>query len=113
MVLLDQPSSSTVRNKERFNEEEADEICRWLLTNKSTIERHYTEKAKQYKRIEELVGIITPFRGQRKILYKKLKKIGIDTHLMKIGTVHALQGAEREIIVFLPCMPKMMRMYSF
>lgn len=102
MVLLDQPSSSTVRNKERFNEEEADEICRWLLTNKSTIERHYTEKAKQYKRIEELVGIITPFRGQRKILYKKLKKIGIDTHLMKIGTVHALQGAEREIIVFSP-----------
>lgn len=102
MVLLDQPSSSTVKNKERFNEEEADEICRWIVANKSAIERHFTEKAKQYKRIEELVGIITPFRGQRKILYKKLKKIGIDTHLMKIGTVHALQGAEREIIVFSP-----------
>jgi hypothetical protein len=109
MVLLDQPSSSTVRNKERFNEEEADEICRWLLANKGTIERHYTEKAKQYKRIEELVGIITPFRGQRKILYKKLKKIGIDTHLMKIGTVHALQGAERNYFIFSCICPRRCR----
>jgi superfamily I DNA and/or RNA helicase len=85
-------------NKERVNEEEAAFIVTWLIENKNLIESHYA-KAKPV-RIEDLVGVITPFRAQKILISNRLREAGFDTSSMKIGTVHALQGAEREIIIF-------------
>ncbi len=91
-----------VQGKDRFNAEEAKVLVLWLLQNRSSIEQHFARIDQQRRSIENLVGIITPFRGQRKILYKLLREAGFDTNRMKVGTVHALQGAEREIILFSP-----------
>ncbi|MDR1554627.1 MAG: hypothetical protein LBS39_01210 [Campylobacteraceae bacterium] len=77
----------------RYNQHEADAIVKWLIENKKSIEDKYGE-------IEKAVGIITPFAEQKNILIRLLKKNGFDINKLKIGTVHALQGAERAIILF-------------
>jgi phosphatidylserine/phosphatidylglycerophosphate/cardiolipin synthase-like enzyme len=46
------------------------------------------------------VGIITPFAAQAEAIQKALIEQEINSESMKVGTVHALQGAEREIIIF-------------
>jgi len=51
-------------------------------------------------KLEDIVGVITPFAGQKRELKKALSKIGLNVNEMKIGTVHALQGAERPLILF-------------
>jgi superfamily I DNA and/or RNA helicase len=96
MLLIDVESKSTLVNKDRFNEKESDGISEWIYANRRLIEEKYK------KPIEEVLGVITPFRGQKKLLSSKLARIGVDINKMKIGTVHALQGAEREIIIFSP-----------
>jgi len=77
----------------RYNQNEVEAIVKWLISNKNIIE-------KRYGKIEDSVGILTPFVGQKNNLRYALKKAGFDTDVMKIGTVHALQGAEREIVLF-------------
>ncbi|MEP5340214.1 MAG: AAA domain-containing protein [Algibacter sp.] len=44
--------------------------------------------------------MLTTLRSIHKQLAITLKQAGFDTNKMKIGTVHALQGAERSIIIF-------------
>lgn len=80
-------------NGSRFNIEEVKTIITWLLDNKSEIE-------KKYSSIEHAVGIITPFTGQKNSLKSALKDAGFKVDDFKIGTVHALQGAERPIVLF-------------
>ncbi|WP_282143607.1 DEAD/DEAH box helicase [Cellulophaga baltica] len=92
--LIDVAGNSIVKNKDRFNIEEAEAIAQFLITNKSAIEQE-TDAT-----IELEVGIITPFVGQKRVLKNTLKQAGFDINKMKIGTVHALQGAERSIIIF-------------
>lgn len=80
-------------NGSRFNIEEVKTIINWLTDNKTEIE-------KKYKSIEHAVGIITPFTGQKNSLKSALKDAGFKVDDFKIGTVHALQGAERPIVLF-------------
>jgi len=80
-------------NGSRFNIEEVKAIVSWLIDNRSEIE-------KKYKSIEHTVGIITPFTGQKNSLKSALKDAGFKVDDFKIGTVHALQGAERPIVLF-------------
>lgn len=94
MYCIHVEGCSTVLQSSRQNEKEAISITNWLTANKTIIENRYD------KAIEETVGIITPFTGQKKCLKQILKNNGFDTDKMKIGTVHALQGAERKIVLF-------------
>lgn len=80
-------------NGSRFNIEEVKTIINWLKENKAEIE-------KKYESIEHAVGIITPFTGQKNSLKSALKDAGFKVDDFKIGTVHALQGAERPIVLF-------------
>jgi superfamily I DNA and/or RNA helicase len=101
MLLIHSEGGSQVNNKDRSNEVEAEHIKKWLITNRSKIEDHYNrDKSKSHKTVEDVIGIITPFKGQKRLLVNKLKSAGFQVSKMKIGTVHALQGAEREIILF-------------
>jgi len=94
----------------RTNSLEAIEIAKWLQLNNNKIVKHYqdresTEASKENRKariltLSEIVGIITPFKGQKLMIKSALKKNGIDTSGLTIGTVHALQGAERPIILF-------------
>ncbi|SHF81734.1 AAA domain-containing protein [Chryseobacterium sp. OV279] len=85
--------STKNENGSRYNNNEVKEIVEWLVKNKQDIEGKYGP-------IEEAVGIITPFTGQKNNLKAALKQAGFKTDDFKIGTVHALQGAERPLVLF-------------
>ena len=87
----------------RYNTTEANAIALWVNQNKAELEDKYE------KPINEIIGIVTPFAGQVDTIRSTLRKIGVDTNSengMTIGTVHSLQGAERNIIIFSPTYTK-------
>ncbi len=112
MSLIHVNGVSYTMNKSRANKEEALAIADWLLKHQSQILDFYGKKAmEEYEKtdksipyrapeLKDLVGIITPFSAQKFIISRTLKWKGIKPNSMKIGTVHALQGAERPIIIF-------------
>jgi hypothetical protein len=93
MFCIHIEGNSTTSNTSRHNQNEVKAIVNWLVTNKTNIER-------KYGNIENAVGIITPFVGQKNNLRYALKNAGFNVDILKLGTVHALQGAERPIILF-------------
>lgn len=84
----------------RYNELEAETIASWLNENRSQLETEYGSS------IEDSVGIVTPFKAQVYLIQKACEKYGIKigktSDGITIGTVHALQGAERDLIIFSP-----------
>jgi len=88
---------SKSQNGSRMNEKEALEIVNWLVANRESIESFYAEPKKKF---EDFVGIITPFTAQKHTLQKLLRKAGFDSRRLTVGTVHALQGAERPVVLF-------------
>lgn len=89
-------SPSGRRGGSRFNAGEAEAIAEWLGRCRGEIEEKYEKKP-----IHELVGIVTPFSAQKGEIRMALERHGLDERLT-VGTVHALQGAEREIVIFSP-----------
>lgn len=90
----------------RHNVLEAIQVAKWLADNRENIEGYYQQKGGDYqgKKLEDLVGIITPFKAQQEKIERVCVKNGIHTgkgeSKLIVGTVHALQGAERPIIIF-------------
>ena len=89
-------SSEKHNGSSRKNIKEANAIVQWVINNKEEIEKAYN------KPLSEILAIITPFSAQKiiikQLLNKYLDKSTIDNLIT--GTVHALQGAERPIILF-------------
>lgn len=79
----------------RYNLNEVKAIISWLVNNKEAIQNAYDVEA-----IESILGIITPFTSQKGELSKALATAGFKVNDIKLGTVHALQGAERTIVLF-------------
>jgi len=51
--------------------------------------------------IEKDVGIITPYKGQAKVLTQRFRnRLGHNLKNKKIGTVHSFQGSEFEVVIF-------------
>ncbi|GAB5526268.1 MAG: DEAD/DEAH box helicase [Roseivirga sp.] len=110
MPLLEQPyplpalgyvhieGFSRAEGGSRSNEKEAIEIAGWLKENYERLISFYQKQPNQ--KLEDFVAIITPFTAQKYLLKSELKKAGFDTRRLTIGTVHALQGAERPVILF-------------
>ncbi|KRE11488.1 hypothetical protein ASE66_23335 [Bosea sp. Root483D1] len=86
----------------RFNPHEAQTIAAWLAANAENL------KARYGKRLEDIVGIVTPFGRQVREIRNACAAMGIDVGRlgMTIGTVHALQGAERDVVIFSPVYSK-------
>jgi AAA domain/PLD-like domain len=79
------------------NAPEAEAIARWTARCRVAIE------AEHGKFIEDLVAVITPYRAQQRVLQTALSKhLGSTAEGMIVGTVHALQGAQKRIVVFSP-----------
>ena len=93
-------SNSVTKNKDRTNDKEAEVLLNWLIQYRDKIFDHYSHIDEYKNQFENMVGIITPFSGQKRTLIGLAKSKGLNTKLMKIGTVHALQGAERPVILF-------------
>ena len=79
----------------RFNRNEVAAIIEWLINYKEKIEKVYSGKEK--KEIHDIVGIVTPFAMQARIIKERLPE---ELSQIVVGTVHSLQGAEREIVLF-------------
>lgn len=88
-------SASKRKGTSKINSGEAKAIAEWLSNQRKDIESRYGKK------LEEVVAIVTPFGAQKNALRDAMRtyKIGVS---MTVGTVHALQGAEREIVIFSP-----------
>lgn len=84
------------RGSSRFNDGEAAAIAEWLSGRRAEIEAFYGNKP-----IHEVVGVVTPFSAQKSAVSAALARHGLNGPLT-VGTVHALQGAEREIVIFSP-----------
>lgn len=76
----------------RMNRLEAESIVGWLEQNEQMICESYAGK-----KLSDLVGVITPFTGQARLLARQLPR---NFSGMLVGTVNSLQGAERPIIIF-------------
>jgi len=80
----------------RRNEREAARIAEWTKEYLEALEKRYEKK------IGEILGIVTPFTAQKKAVQKALAGVlGRDAGIV-VGTVHALQGAERDVVLFSP-----------
>ena len=90
----------------RQNLVEARAIVRWLKVNRSIIEQHYPDKGGIPTPLWKLVGVVTPFASQARAIEKAIREeipeFARKGSKLTIGTVHALQGAEREIVIFAP-----------
>lgn len=94
------------RGGSRHNEGEAQAIVDWLATHRARIERHYADAAGVPTPLWQLVGIVTPFAAQAGAIERRLRRVMPDLlrreSRLTVGTVHALQGAERNIVLFSP-----------
>jgi len=86
----------------RYNPLEAETIAAWIAANADRLTTHYG------KRLEDIVGIVTPFGRQVREIRKACaaRRIDVGRQGMTIGTIHALQGAERRVIIFSPVYSK-------
>ncbi|AWY01451.1 hypothetical protein A8139_16920 [Marinomonas primoryensis] len=90
--------SERLSSGSRVNELEAITIAEWLLSEKTRLEStHGLPLAK-------IIGIASPFKAQSELIKKKCQELGIEVgskaNEVTVGTVHALQGAERPVVIF-------------
>lgn len=97
------------RNGSQTNPAEVAEIVAWLDQHRATI-------IKRYGSVEKAVAVISPYAAQVESLRDALGQLGLrladqkrgndsapadeQEESMIVGTVHALQGAEKEIVLF-------------
>lgn len=79
----------------RKNEIEAKSIFDWILANRKYLET--------YGPLKEAVAIIMPFSQQKRAFFKLFyNKKYSPLKNITIGTVHSLQGSERDVVIFSP-----------
>jgi hypothetical protein len=87
----------------RSNPLEAQTIAAWLDANRTTLEARYR------KPLEQIAAIVTPFGRQVREIREACasRRIAVEgREAMTVGTVHALQGAERPVVIFSPVYSK-------
>ncbi|KTD87470.1 AAA domain-containing protein [Paenibacillus etheri] len=97
------PGEANRKSGSLYNEIEADAIVSWIHRNQDLLIKPYAKDESNSKCIDEVVAIITPFYQQKKLLLDKLARTGLKAMKnITVGTVHALQGAERPVVIFSP-----------
>lgn len=94
---------SVAQGGSRSNIVEARTIAAWLESNRRDLEQEYGLP------LEKIVGVVTPFGQQVRAIRAACADRDVNTDGaagMTIGTVHALQGAERPVILFSPVYSK-------
>jgi AAA domain len=88
------------RSGSRANLLEAETIAQWIAHHRVKLESQYC------KPIDQILGIVTPFTGQAQAISRACEAHGILVGKaegeLTVGTVHALQGAERSLVIFSP-----------
>ncbi len=91
------PGAERRRGTSRDNPTEAAAIAKWLAERKDTIIAAYPGNT-----LGKLVAVVTPFAAQSRQVSSALSTELGRHHGITVGTVHALQGAERRIVIFSP-----------
>nr|WP_276598460.1 AAA domain-containing protein [Xylella fastidiosa] len=86
----------------RYNLYEAQTIAAWLAEHRESLQAQYG------KPLHCIVGIVTPFGAQVRAISQACGDVGIEVDHEKegeeegitVGTVHALQGAARPVVIF-------------
>lgn len=86
--------ASERRGKSRVNALEALAIAAWINTNSEVLEKEYG------KDIHDIVAIVTPFKPQTLEIKEALSQYKSTYKKITVGTAHALQGAERPLVLF-------------
>lgn len=91
---------STNENSSRKNTKEAKAIINWILNNAKLLVDYYNkDETEKQKNIADIIAVVTPFKAQSGVVLRELRKNeGFED--ITVGTVHSLQGAERNIIIF-------------
>ena len=92
MSMVDVSGLTVHMEDSHYNYAEATAITEWILENKKQIEEFYRKK------VHACLAVITPFRPQMELISEQLKQQGLTK--ITVGTNHAIQGAERNIILF-------------
>ncbi len=79
------------------NRDEAAVIAKWLKGRRDHLTAHYGSKS-----LRDVAAIVTPFKAQIGVLQNALKREGLGGDGITVGTVHALQGAQRPLVIFSP-----------
>ncbi|MCQ9616675.1 AAA domain-containing protein [Paenalcaligenes niemegkensis] len=85
--------ASQTNGSSRSNPEEAKVIAVWVAENLARLKCFYG------KPIEEILAVVTPFKAQMSEVRAAFRALNLPEKIT-IGTVHALQGAERDIVLF-------------
>lgn len=98
------PSCGARVNGSWANEYEAKNIADWLRWERESILDFYGDRDGVPRHLGELVSIVTPFKAQEKAIRRRLQEAlgGEDAKGIVVGTVHRLQGAEKNIVIFSP-----------
>jgi hypothetical protein len=74
-------------------------IAAWIAERREFLEALPHESKDNPKALlKDIVAVVTPFSAQAHLIRQELGKRGIDR--VTVGTVHALQGAERDVVLF-------------
>ncbi|MHC5353972.1 AAA domain-containing protein [Myroides sp. LJL115] len=92
----------TFMDQSRVNYVESKIIAGWIINNYFSLLEAYPGK-----RIKDIIAVVTPFKQQSLAIYRDLQKASNKEILQElstitVGTVHSLQGAERDVIIFSP-----------
>ncbi|MCY1636390.1 AAA domain-containing protein [Marinifilum sp. D737] len=103
LCYLNIRGKSEKRYGSTYNVKEAEGIAKWIALWGNVIVNHYNQgrKVNDRKSLKDIIGVVTPFSAQKEEIFKQLRKYQIKDRIT-VGTVHALQGAEREIVLFSP-----------
>lgn len=93
------PGMDVKRGSSRENRLEAAAIGKWLAQRRQEIEEAFKDDGKSFG---QLVAVVTPFAAQSRAVRTALDDELGKGHGITVGTVHALQGAERRLVIFSP-----------
>ena len=82
-------------NGGKRNVVEARRLAAWLAENREKLSACYPDRP-----LEDIVAVLTPYRSQADALWRAMADAGVKTAKpITVGTVFALQGAERPVIL--------------
>jgi hypothetical protein len=83
----------------RTNHPEAEMIAAWIAERREFLEAlPHASKDHSKPLLKDIVAVVTPFSAQARLIRQQLGERGIRD--VTVGTVHALQGAERDVVLF-------------
>jgi len=92
-------------NRGKANPMEAAAIARWVASCQDELRMIGRKPGESPLALKDAVAVLTPYRLQRGILAEEFRKAGLPSDI-PLGTVQALEGAARPMVIFSPVITK-------